>query len=145
MDPVEILKKIGLKATKPRMQILNFLKEKHKQHKHCSIEEIYQALIAQNSTIGIATVYRVLNQFEKQGIVLRHNFNSNKAMFELNLGKQQGHIICMDCNHIFELQDSEIEKRQIELGNKAGIAVKPSSFYLYGNCKDIEHCDHKDK
>jgi Fur family ferric uptake transcriptional regulator len=144
-ENVKLLKKVGLKVTEPRLTILALMQENRETMQHFSAEDIYKLLLEQNSDIGLATVYRVLNQFDEAGILTRHNFDANKAVFELNFNHQHDHIICMDCGKVFEFKDSEIERRQREISQQHGIELANHSLYLYGKCSDIAHCGEKDK
>lgn len=140
-ENVKLLKKVGLKVTEPRLTILALMQENRETMQHFSAEDIYKVLLEKGSDIGLATVYRVLNQFDEAGILTRHNFDANKAVFELNFNHQHDHIICMDCGKVFEFKDPEIERRQREISQKHGIELANHSLYLYGKCSDIQHCD----
>ena len=129
-ENIKLLKKAGLKITEPRLTILALMQE-HK-HEHFSAEEVYKILLEQGSDIGLATVYRVLNQFDEAHILIRHNFEGN-----------HDHIICEDCGKVFEFTDNIIEQRQKEISEQHGIKLKAHSLYLYGKCSDISKCDEK--
>lgn len=144
-ENAKLLKNVGLKVTEPRLTILALMQQHREHMQHFSAEDIYKILLEQGSDIGLATVYRVLNQFEEAGILIRHNFDANKAVFELNMNHQHDHIICMDCGKVFEFKDSEIERRQREISQKHGIELSTHSLYLYGKCSNLNHCDEKDK
>ncbi|EQA11901.1 ferric uptake regulation protein [Glaesserella parasuis 174] len=144
-ENVKLLKKVGLKVTEPRLTILELMQITRDSMQHFSAEDIYKLLLERQSEIGLATVYRVLNQFEEVGILTRHNFDSNKAVYELNMNHQHDHIICMDCGKVFEFKDSEIELRQREISQQHGIELANHSLYLYGKCSNIQKCDEKDK
>lgn len=144
-DNVKLLKDVGLKVTEPRLTILALMQRKRKEMQHFSAEDIYKILLEEGSDIGLATVYRVLNQFEEAGILTRHNFDASKALFELTPKSHHDHIICMDCGKVFEFNDSEIERRQREISEQHGIQLATHSLYLYGKCSNINHCDEKDK
>lgn len=139
----QLLKNVGLKVTEPRLTILELMQQTREQMQHFSAEDIYKLLLEKGSDIGLATVYRVLNQFEEVGILTRHNFDANKAVFELNYNQEHDHIICMDCGKVFEFKDSEIERRQREISQKHGIELANHSLYLYGKCSNIKQCDEK--
>ena len=109
-ENIKLLKKAGLKITEPRLTILALMQE-HK-HEHFSAEEVYKILLEQGSDIGLATVYRVLNQFDEAHILIRHNFEGNKSVFELAPTEHHDHIICEDCGKVFEFTDNIIEQRQ---------------------------------
>ncbi|MDO9784297.1 ferric iron uptake transcriptional regulator [Glaesserella parasuis] len=143
-ENVKLLKKVGLKVTEPRLTILELMQITRDSMQHFSAEDIYKLLLERQSEIGLATVYRVLNQFEEVGILTRHNFDSNKAVYELNMNHQHDHIICMDCGKVFEFKDSEIG-RQREISQQHGIELANHSLYLYGKCSNIQKCDEKDK
>lgn len=138
-ENIKLLKKAGLKITEPRLTILSLMQE-HK-NEHFSAEDVYKILLDQGSEIGLATVYRVLNQFDEAHILIRHNFEGNKSVFELALTEHHDHIICEDCGKVFEFSDNIIEQRQREISEKYGIKLKTHSLYLYGKCSDINHCD----
>ncbi|WGE88705.1 ferric iron uptake transcriptional regulator [Actinobacillus arthritidis] len=145
-ENVKLLKSVGLKVTEPRLTILALMQQHREQMQDFSAEDIYKILLEQGSDIGLATVYRVLNQFEEAGILLRHNFDANKATFELNVDSEHDHIICMDCGKVFEFKDPDIERRQREISEQHGMKLSTHSLYLYAKCSDISHCDSsKDK
>ena len=138
-ENIKLLKKAGLKITEPRLTILSLMQE-HK-NEHFSAEDVYKILLDQGSEIGLATVYRVLNQFDEANILIRHNFEGNKSVFVLAPTEHHDHIICEDCGKVFEFSDNIIEQRQREISEKYGIKLKAHSLYLYGKCSDINHCD----
>lgn len=144
-ENIKLLKSVKLKVTEPRLTILALMQDNREQMQHFSAEDIYKLLLDQGSEIGLATVYRVLNQFEEVGILIRHNFDANKAVFELNVEQDHDHIICMDCGKVFEFKDPDIERRQREISEKHGMQLATHSLYLYGKCSDIDHCDSKEK
>ena len=113
------------------------------KHEHFSAEEVYKILLEQGSDIGLATVYRVLNQFDEAHILIRHNFEGNKSVFELAPTEHHDHIICEDCGKVFEFTDNIIEQRQKEISEQHGIKLKAHSLYLYGKCSDINKCEEK--
>ncbi|ABR74327.1 transcriptional repressor [Actinobacillus succinogenes] len=141
-ENIKLLKKAGLKITEPRLTILALM-QAHKMQ-HFSAEDVYKLLLEQGEEIGLATVYRVLNQFDEAHILARHNFEGNKSVFELAPLEHHDHIICVDCGKVFEFNDKVIEERQKEVSKEHGIRLESHSLYLYGKCADIEHCD-KDK
>lgn len=108
---------------------------------HFSAEDVYKLLLERGSDIGLATVYRVLNQFDEANILIRHNFEGNKSVFELAPAEHHDHIICVDCGKVFEFNDKIIEKRQREISEEHGIQLKTHSLYLYGKCSNIHDCD----
>lgn len=142
-ENTKLLKSVGLKVTEPRLTILGLMQSHRENMQHFTAEDIYRLLLEQKSEIGLATVYRVLNQFEEVGILTRHNFDVNKATFELTPNHHHDHIICMDCGKVFEFNDSEIERRQREISEKHGIQLANHSLYLYGKCSNINKCDEK--
>ena len=142
-ENIKLLKKAGLKITEPRLTILSLMQD-HK-NEHFSAEDVYKILLDQGSEIGLATVYRVLNQFDEANILIRHNFEGNKSVFELAPTEHHDHIICEDCGKVFEFSDNIIEQRQRAISDKYGIKLKAHSLYLYGNCQDISHCETKEK
>ena len=144
-ENVQLLKKVGLKVTEPRLTILELMQNTREQMQHFSAEDIYKLLLEKQSEIGLATVYRVLNQFEEVGILTRHNFDANKAVYELNFNHEHDHIICMDCGKVFEFKDPDMERRQREISQQHGMELTNHSLYLYGKCINIQKCDEKDK
>ena len=129
----EDLKSAGLKVTLPRLKILEVL-EKSSNH-HLSAEDIYRALMEQHGEVGVATIYRVLTQFEESGIVNKLNFENNQAVYELSNVEHHDHLVCVKCNVIIEFQDDVIEQHQIQIANKYGFQLTDHSLYLYGLCK----------
>lgn len=127
------LKDVGLKTTIPRVKILKVL-ENESDEKHLSAERIYNILLAENEEIGLATVYRVLTQFERAGLVIRHNFESDSSVFELNKGHHHDHIVCMKCGKVDEFFDSVVESRQQNIAIKLGYQLTDHSLNLYGFC-----------
>ena len=138
-ENIKLLKKVGLKITEPRLTILALMQE-HKMQ-HFSAEDVYKMLLEKGDEIGLATVYRVLNQFDEAKILIRRNFEGNKSVFELAPTEHHDHIICVDCGKVFEFNDELIEKRQKEISREHGIELENHSLYLYGKCSDIEKCD----
>ena len=130
----EDLKSAGLKVTLPRLKILEVL-ESSSSH-HLSAEDIYRVLIEQNEEGGVATIYRVLSQFEESGIVQKLNFENNQAVYELCGAEHHDHLVCVKCNKIIEFQDDVIEKHQIQIAKKHGFDLTDHSLYLYGLCED---------
>ena len=140
-ENIKLLKRVGLKITEPRLTILALMQQNNIQH--FSAEDIYKLLLEQGEEIGLATVYRVLNQFDEAGILVRHNFEGNKSVFELAPTEHHDHIICTDCGKVFEFNDEIIEKRQREISKEHGIELASHSLYMYGKCSDIAHCTEK--
>ena len=130
----EDLKSAGLKVTLPRLKILEVL-DSSPSH-HLSAEDIYRVLIEQHEEVGVATIYRVLSQFEESGIVHKLNFENNQAVYELCGADHHDHLVCVKCNKIIEFQDDVIEKHQIQIADKHGFELTDHSLYLYGLCKD---------
>jgi len=129
----EDLKSVGLKVTLPRLKILEVL-EKSSNH-HLSAEDIYRKLMEQHGEVGVATIYRVLTQFEESGIVNKLNFENNQAVYELSNVEHHDHLVCVKCNEIIEFQDDVIEEHQLQIANKYGFQLTDHSLYLYGLCK----------
>lgn len=138
-DQNEELKRAGLKITLPRVKILSILQDPANQH--ISAEDVYKILLDQNEEIGLATVYRVLNQFDDAGIVTRHHFEGGKSVFELSHKKHHDHLVCLKCGKVIEFEDDTIEKRQLDIANSHDIKLTNHSLYLYGECKDEEACE----
>ena len=129
----EDLKSAGLKVTLPRLKILEVL-EKSSNH-HLSAEDIYRKLIEQHGEVGVATIYRVLTQFEESGIVNKLIFENNQAVYELSNVEHHDHLVCVKCNEIIEFQDDVIEQHQLQIAKKYGFQLTDHSLYLYGLCK----------
>jgi Fur family ferric uptake transcriptional regulator len=129
------LKNAGLKVTAPRIKILQLL-EKHADKRHFSAEDVYKILLQEDGDIGLATVYRVLTQFETAGLVTRHHFEGGNSVFELDNGGHHDHLVCVKCGKVDEFQDEFIEKRQREIAEKLGYELTDHNFYLYGFCGD---------
>jgi Fur family ferric uptake transcriptional regulator len=127
------LRRAGLKVTLPRLKILEILE--NSQTRHMSAEEIYRKLIDSSEDIGLATVYRVLTQFEAAGLVSRHHFEDGMAVFEINHGTHHDHIVCMDCGLVEEFVDPEIETRQNSIAQRLGFRIAEHSLVLYGRCQ----------
>jgi Fur family ferric uptake transcriptional regulator len=127
------LRNAGLKVTLPRLKILEILESDGVRHK--SAEDIYKSLLGSNEDIGLATVYRVLTQFEAAGLVTRHHFENGMAVFELNRGEHHDHIVCIDCGRVEEFVDVEIEARQKSIAEQRGFEIHDHSMILYGHCK----------
>jgi Fur family ferric uptake transcriptional regulator len=136
------LRKAGLKVTLPRVKILEILAGNY--GRHLSAEDIYRALLEQSDDIGLATVYRVLTQFEAAALVKRHHFEGGTAVFELNEGEHHDHIVCMDCGRVEEFLDSDIESRQLDVANRMGFDIVEHNLILYGRCRR-EACPHRRK
>ena len=128
------LRKAGLKVTLPRMKILEMLEGS--ETRHLSAEDVYKALLESGEEIGLATVYRVLTQFESAGLVTRHHFEGGHSMFELNEGDHHDHILCVKCGRVDEFMDEIIEQRQRHIAREAGYEITDHSLYIYGICPD---------
>ncbi|CCQ11872.1 Ferric uptake regulation protein FUR [Pseudoalteromonas luteoviolacea B = ATCC 29581] len=132
------LKKAGLKVTLPRIKILEILQSPDNQH--ISAEDVYKILLDKGEEIGLATVYRVLNQFDDAGIVTRHHFEGGKSVFELAGASHHDHLVCLKCGRVVEFEDEVIEDRQDQIANSNGIKLTNHSLYLYGECNDVVAC-----
>lgn len=128
------LRKAGLKVTLPRMKILEILEAR--RDSHLSAEDVYRALLEAGEDVGLATVYRVLTQFEAAGLVERHNFEGNQAVFELNQGQHHDHMVCVECGRIQEFYDDVIEERQLRVAESHEFDLTDHSLILYGRCRD---------
>ena len=128
----ERLRKAGLKVTLPRVKILALLERSNKRH--VSAEDVYKILLENSEEIGLATVYRVLTQFESAGLVCRHNFEGGQSIFELDCGKHHDHLVCAKCGKIVEFVDEIIEKRQNAVAKRHGFVIQDHSFVIYGVC-----------
>lgn len=140
MSDPQSLKSMGLKATGPRLKILELF-ERNTQ-RHMTAEDVYRLLISENLDIGLATVYRVLTQFEQAGLLERHFFESGKAVFEINHGNHHDHLVCIDCGRVEEFYDPEIERRQNQIAEERGFVIEEHALYLYAKCTKPE-CENK--
>lgn len=136
------LKSIGLKATFPRLKILELFE--NAEVRHLSAEDVYRLLLGENIDIGLATVYRVLTQFEHAGLLERHHFESGKAIFEIKAGQHHDHLVCVDCGRVEEFCDEEIERRQKKIARERGFVIQAHALYLYAECVK-EECPHRGK
>ena len=132
------LRKAGLKVTLPRVKILEILQDPKNQH--ISAEDVYKILLELGEDIGLATVYRVLNQFDDAGILTRHHFEGGKSVFELTGANHHDHLVCLKCGKVVEFEDDVIERRQLEIAKSNGIKLTHHSLYLYGECEDTAQC-----
>ena len=132
MTNIEELKSTGLKATLPRLKILEIFQKG--SQRHMTAEDVFRVLLDERSDIGLATVYRVLTQFEQAGILIRSNFESGKAIYELNEGQHHDHFVCTVCGKVEEFYDAEIEKRQNLIAQDKGWVIQDHSMALYGQC-----------
>jgi Fur family ferric uptake transcriptional regulator len=142
MSDPQSLKNMGLKATFPRLKILELFEKS--SVRHMTAEDVYRMLIAENMDIGLATVYRVLTQFEQAGLLERHFFESGKAVFEINRGSYHDHLVCIDCGRVEEFYDAEIERRQNRIAAERGFAIQEHALYLYAHCTK-SGCPNRDK
>ena len=140
MTHADELKQSGLKATLPRIKVLEVFQKT--AQRHMSAEDVYRVLLAEDADVGLATVYRVLMQFEQAGILSRTHFETGKAVFELNEGKHHDHLVCLDCGRVEEFFDAEIEKRQRGIAQARGFALQEHALSLYAVCKR-ENCEHR--
>jgi Fur family transcriptional regulator, ferric uptake regulator len=132
MSTAEDLKTAGLKATLPRLRIINLFEAS--KVRHMTAEDVYRLLQGEGLDIGLATVYRVLTQFEQAGLLTRHHFESGKAVYELNEGKHHDHLVCLQCGRVEEFYDAEIEKRQQKIARERGFEITEHALYLYAEC-----------
>lgn len=139
MTRVDELKSSGLKATLPRIKILEVFQKT--SQRHMTAEDVYRALLAEQADIGLATVYRVLMQFEQAGLLSRSNFESGKSVFELNQGQHHDHLVCLTCGRVEEFFDPAIEARQRAVAQERGFELADHSLALYAEClkKDCPH------
>ncbi|MBK4734856.1 ferric iron uptake transcriptional regulator [Noviherbaspirillum pedocola] len=134
------LKASGLKATLPRLKILEIFQ--NSTVRHLSAEDVYKILLAENMDVGLATVYRVLTQFEQAGLLSRNHFESGKAVFELNEGSHHDHLVCLDCGLVEEFFDAEIEARQQNVALERGFKLTEHALALYAHCTKTD-CPHR--
>jgi Fur family ferric uptake transcriptional regulator len=140
MSNADELKSSGLKATLPRIKILEVFQQA--VQRHLTAEDVYKVLLAEGSDVGLATVYRVLMQFEQAGILSRNHFESGKSVFELNEGKHHDHLVCLDCGRVEEFFDAEIERRQRAVTQSRGFDLQEHALSLYAVCAK-KNCPHK--
>ena len=140
MSHADELKSSGLKATLPRIKILEVFQTS--SVRHLTAEDVYKQLLAEHSDVGLATVYRVLMQFEQAGILSRNHFESGKSVFELDKGQHHDHLVCLDCGRVEEFFDAEIEVRQRSVAQARGFALQEHALSLYANCTKPA-CPHR--
>jgi Fur family ferric uptake transcriptional regulator len=140
MSHADDLKSSGLKATLPRLKILEVFQTS--SVRHLTAEDVYKQLLAEGSDIGLATVYRVLMQFEQASILSRSHFESGKSVFELNEGKHHDHLVCLDCGRVEEFYDAEIEARQRAVAQARGFELQEHALSLYAGCTKVD-CPHR--
>jgi Fur family ferric uptake transcriptional regulator len=142
MSTIEELKSTGLKATVPRLKVLEIFQKG--AQRHMTAEDVFRVLLQERSDVGLATVYRVLTQFEQAGILTRSNFEGGKAVYELNEGQHHDHLVCLDCGKVEEFFDAEIEGRQNAVAKAKGFAIADHALSLYAHCtKDV--CPNRSK
>jgi Fur family ferric uptake transcriptional regulator len=134
------LKASGLKATLPRLKILDIFQ--NSEVRHLTAEDVYKILLADNMDVGLATVYRVLTQFEQAGLLNRNHFETGKAIFELNEGSHHDHLVCLDCGRVEEFFDEQIESRQQIVARERGFNIAEHALAIYGNCTKTD-CPHR--
>ena len=142
MTHADELKHSGLKATLPRIKVLEVFQKA--SQRHMSAEDVYKVLLAEDADVGLATVYRVLMQFEQAGILSRTHFETGKAVFELNEGKHHDHLVCMDCGRVEEFFDAEIEKRQRSIAQARGFELQDHALALYAACTK-KNCSYRQR
>ncbi|MFM9879798.1 MAG: ferric iron uptake transcriptional regulator [Burkholderiaceae bacterium] len=133
MSTSDELKSTGLKATLPRLKILDIFQSG--KQRHMTAEDVFRVLLLEHSDVGLATVYRVLTQFEQAGILIRSNFESGKAVYELNEGQHHDHLVCLDCGQVEEFFDAEIEQRQHAVAQAKGFVIADHALSLYAHCQ----------
>ena len=132
MNELLHLKSAGLKSTLPRLKVLSLFESGN--DRHLSAEDVYKKLLASGDDVGLATVYRVLNQFEQAGLLVKHHFEGDKSVFELNQGEHHDHIVCLQCGRVEEFFDATIELRQKKAAAERGFELHDHSLYIYANC-----------
>jgi len=140
MTNIDELKNTGLKATIPRLKILEVFQRS--TQRHLTAEDVFRVLLKERSDVGLATVYRVLTQFEQASILSRSHFESGKAVYELNEGKHHDHLVCLDCGRVEEFYDPEIENRQQAVAKSKGFAISDHALSLYAHCVK-NNCPHR--
>ena len=140
MEIPQQLRDSGLKATLPRLKILELFQ--HSEVRHLSAEDVYRLLLKENLDVGLATIYRVLMQFADAKILLRRQFEGDRAVFEINATEHHDHMVCADCGKVEEFFDEAIEERQMLLAKQHGFKLRDHSLSLYGLCKDCVARDH---
>lgn len=140
MANTDQLKTMGLKVTGPRLKILDLFEQT--ERRHLTAEDVYRLLIMENIDVGLATVYRVLTQFEHAGLLIRHHFDNDKAVYELNRGGHHDHLLCLQCGRVEEFYDPEIEKRQHAIAAERGFKLTEHALHLYVECVK-ENCPNR--
>ncbi|MBP6220196.1 ferric iron uptake transcriptional regulator [Limnohabitans sp.] len=142
MTQIDELKNNGLKATLPRLKILEVFQSG--AQRHMTAEDVFRHLLLEHTDIGLATVYRVLTQFEQAGILSRNHFESGKAVYELNEGQHHDHVVCLDCGRVEEFYDPEIEARQQAVAEAKGFVIADHALSLYAHCTQTP-CPHRQR
>lgn len=142
MNSIDELKSTGLKATLPRLKVLEIFQKGGQRH--MSAEDVFRTLLLERSDVGLATVYRVLTQFEQAGILSRSNFEGGKAVFELNEGQHHDHLLCLDCGKVEEFFDAKIEERQNAVAKDKGFVIAEHALSLYAHCTR-QDCPNRNK
>jgi Fur family ferric uptake transcriptional regulator len=132
MSKPEDLKNIGLKATTPRLKILDLFETSDRRH--MTAEDVYRRLMEEGMDVGLATVYRVLTQFEQAGLLIRHHFDSDRAVYELSQGGHHDHLVCLQCGRVEEFFDEAIETRQKQVAKTRGFSIHDHSLQIYADC-----------
>jgi Fur family ferric uptake transcriptional regulator len=140
MKEPQDLKNAGLKATLPRLKLLILFESS--EQRHLSAEDVYKMLLASGEDVGLATVYRVLTQFEQAGLLMRHHFEGGKSVFELKQDGHHDHIVCLQCGRVEEFYDEEIENRQKKAATDRGFTIHDHSLHIYADCTK-RPCPHK--
>lgn len=140
MTKIDNLKSTGLKVTLPRLKILEIFQKG--AQRHMTAEDVYRVLLQESADVGLATVYRVLAQFEQADILCRSHFESGKAVYELNEGRHHDHLVCLDCGLVEEFFDAHIERRQTEVARTKGFAIADHALSLYAHCTRAT-CEHR--
>lgn len=136
MSTASDLRNVGLKSTAPRLKILEILEKA--RVRHMAAEDVYKQLLEMDEDIGLATVYRVLTQFETAGLVIRHSFEGGRSVFELDNEGHHDHMLCLECGKVFEFCDTTIEDRQRQVSKDAGFVLEDHSLYMYGVCEGMK-------
>ena len=142
MNTIDELKSTGLKATLPRLKVLEIFQKG--SQRHMSAEDVFRILLQEHSDVGLATVYRVLTQFEQAGILSRSNFEGGKAIYELNEGQHHDHLVCLDCGKVEEFFDAQIEERQNAVAKAKGFMIAEHALSLYAHCTK-DNCPNRQK
>ena len=142
MSDPQSLKNMGLKATFPRLKILELFEKS--TLRHMTAEDVYRMLLAENMDIGLATVYRVLTQFEQAGLLERSHFESGKAVYEKKDGPHHDHLVCIQCGHVEEFYDEEIERRQKKIAKERGFAIHEHALNIFADCID-PNCERREQ